>query len=111
MNYTPQTQWVGGVYPGVLPTHLHHVKAEPVVQGRALRPLGRLQASPARNALLAAIKLHGPVSLAQLAEVLGKNTKTMYARILILENMRLVVKESRKNEHSNRRAMYYSGVQ
>lgn len=25
MNYTPQTQWVGGEYPGALPSHMHNV--------------------------------------------------------------------------------------
>ena len=111
MNYTPETQWVGGTYPGVMPPHLHHyVDVEKRIRERKPRTT-QFQPSPTIDLILAMIRERGPISLIQLVEVTGRSDKTVYARIVGLEKKWLVTKELRKNLHNHQRSFFYSGVQ
>jgi DNA-binding MarR family transcriptional regulator len=111
MNYTPQTQWIGGSYPGVMPPHLHHyVDVEKRIRERKPRRT-QFQPTPTIDLILTAIKTKGPISLIQLVEVTGRSGTTVYARVAALEKKWLITKELRKNEHNHQRSFFYSGVQ
>ena len=111
MNYTPETQWVGGTYPGVMPPHLHHyVDVEKRIRERKPRTT-QFQPSPTIDLILAMIRERGPISLIQLVKVTGRSDKTVYARIAKLEKKLLITKELRKNAHNRQSSFVYSGVQ
>ena len=109
--YKPETKWIGGQYPGVLPSPLHYyADVEKRIRKRKPRPL-QIKPSPTLDLILTAIRTHGPVSLIKLVEVTGRSDKTVYARITILEKKWLITKELRKNPHNHQRSFFYSGVQ
>ena len=111
MNYTPETQWVGGVYPGALPSHLHHhVDVEKRIRERKPRTT-QFQPSPTVDLILSLIRASAPVSLVQLVALTGRSDKTVYARIAALEKKFLITKELRKNAYNHQKSFFYSGVQ
>jgi hypothetical protein len=100
MNYTPQTNWVGGEYPGVVPAHLHRVP-------KKVRP----NVGHKRRDIVAYARVHGPVCAVDIAAMLKMPLDSVRGQLRICCNQKLVVKEERQHSNKKNRIMYYSGVQ
>ena len=112
MNYTPETKWVGGKYPGALPAHKHYaVDVEKRIRERSLKPAPGVPLTPTVTLILDAVRSNAPVTLKQLAAHVERSTKTVYARLSILERAGKITKERCKNTHNHQRSFFYSGVQ
>lgn len=112
MNYVPQTQWIGGKYPGALPSHLHHHDdVEKRIRERSLKPVPGVPLTPIVDLILSAVRANAPVTLKQLAAHVERSTKTVYARLTILELAGKITKELCKNTHNHQSSLFYSGVQ
>jgi len=93
--YKPETQWIGGIYPGA--NHVYrHIDIEKRIRERKPRPV-QIRVSPSLDLILTTIRTSGPISLAQLVVLTEKSDKTVYAKIVGLEKKWLITKELRKN--------------
>jgi hypothetical protein len=104
MNYTPQTQWVGGEYPGVLPPHMHHV--ERAHRATPAQPFGYK-----RKAIVEYVCNHGPLSAVDISRAVGYPIDSVRGQLRTACNQKLVAKEERLHPNRRNRIMFYSGVQ
>jgi len=107
MNYTPETQWIGGKYPGVKVLPLP--KPPRAVDEKRVKTY--FQPRPSKNAILAVVRSRGPISIANIALSLGKRKNLVNMHLLDMQREGLVVKEYRKNKNNGHHQMFYSGVQ
>lgn len=111
MNYTPETKWIGGAYPGAMPPNLHHYfDVEKRIRERKPRRT-QFQPSPSVDLILSIVRTSGPISLAQLIAMTGKGEPTIYAKLGRLMKKALITQELRKNTHNHQSSFFYSGVQ
>ena len=107
MNYIPETQWIGGKYPGVKVLPLP--KPPRVVDEKRVKTY--FQPRPSKNAILAVVRSQGPISITHIALALGKNKNLVNMHLLDMQREGLVVKEYRKNKNNGHNQMFYWGVQ
>ena len=105
MSYTPETQWIGGKYPGV------RTPPTPVIKVAKKRVQTYFQPRPSKNAILAVVRSRGPISISNIASSLGKRKNLVNMHLLDMQREGLVVKEYRKNKNNGHNQMFYSGVQ
>jgi len=104
MSYTPETQWVGGDYPGVTPKHLHRAAHKP-----------RKQIQPTvghkRQSIVNLARSNGPINAAEISDILRMPLDSVRGQLRIAFLQKLVSREEREHPNGNNRIMYYSGVQ
>ena len=101
--YQPETQWIGGKYPGVrtpLPIKVVKKRVQTYFQPR-----------PSKNAILSVVRSQGPISISNIALFLSKRKNLVNMQLLDMQREGLVVKEYRKNKNNGHNQMFYSGVQ
>jgi hypothetical protein len=103
MNYTPQTNWIGGHYPGVLPPHMHHT-------ARAHRATPQKPFGYKRKAIVAYVCGHGPVSAVDIAQAVGYPIDSVRGQLRTACNQKQVVKEERLHPNRRNRIMFYTGA-
>jgi hypothetical protein len=104
MTYTPETQWVGGEYPGATPKHLHRAAHKP-----------RKQIQPTvghkRQVIVDYVRLNAPCNASEISCAVGHPLDSVRGQLRISCVAGLVKKEMRIHPNGNNRIAYYSGVQ
>lgn len=103
MNYAPETQWVGGKYPGVIPKHMHHVVKK--VRYVSRNPLGYK-----RQSIVDLARTNGPINAAEISDILRMPLDSVRSQLRIAFLQSLVSREEREHPNGNNRIMYYMGV-
>ena len=104
MNYTPETTWVGGQYPGVVPSHLHQA-------ARKHRPTPATPFGSKRKAIVAYVRSNGPLSAVDIALAVGYPIDSVRGQLRTACIQKLIGKEERLHPNRRNRIMFYSGVQ
>ena len=102
--YQPETQWIGGVYPGATSTNLHQlIRKVRYVSGNSL--------GHKRKAIVEYVRLNAPCHAVEIANAVGYPLDSVRGQLRIAFLQKLVTKELRIHPNGNNRIAYYSGVQ
>lgn len=102
MNYVPETQWVGGHYPGFIPVptkSIHWRQPNPPTLGHK------------RMAIIEYARVHGPVSALVIATMLRLPLDSVRGQLRIILSRKLLAVEIRTHENRRNKINFYSGVQ
>ena len=106
MKYTPQTQWVGGEYPGAIPKHLHQYTPKYPSSVKVPQKVGHK-----RRQIIEYVRLHGPCSAVEVSRALQQPLDSVRSQLKVAYQKKQVTREDRPHPNGNNRIGYYSGVQ
>ena len=102
MNYIPETNWIGGYYPGAVPAHLHDTRKH---RATPAQPFGYK-----RKAIVDYVCNHGPLSAVDISRAVGYPIDSVRGQLRTACNQNKVTKEERIHPNRRNRIMFYSGV-
>jgi hypothetical protein len=104
MSYKPETQWIGGEYPGATPPHLHRAARKP-----------RKQIQPTvghkRRAIVEYVRTNGPCNAMEVSCAVGYPLDSVRGQLRVARIAGLLAKELWLHPNGNNRIAYYSGLQ
>ena len=99
MSYVPETQWIGGTYPGIKPKHYHFA------QEKVLVPWG-----DKRKAILVFLAANPNSSPTTISAALGYSVESTRSQLREMYTMKKVAREQHKRADGRSMESYYSGV-
>ena len=101
--YKPETQWIGGLYPGSNPPSVPTIVRKDRTKPTTAR-------GHKRKAIVDYVRRYGPVPSVRVAAALGQQIDSVRIQLRYAFQLGLVAREERKHPTRNNRILFYSGV-